>query len=53
MVASTVSKLSALLDSQMSDEQAQRLGYETVLRCVKATADAVLLPSGVRLCLAV
>lgn len=31
MVASTVSKLSALLDSQMSDEQAQRLGYETVL----------------------
>lgn len=31
MVASTVSKLSGLLDSQMSDEQAQRLGYETVL----------------------
>jgi enterobactin synthetase component F len=31
MVASTVSKLSALLDSQMSDEQAQRLGYETLL----------------------
>ena len=31
MVASTVSKLSGLLDSQMSDEQVQRLGYETVL----------------------
>ncbi|HGN8721600.1 TPA: enterobactin non-ribosomal peptide synthetase EntF [Enterobacter bugandensis] len=31
MVASTVGKLSALLDSQMSDEQAQRLGYETLL----------------------
>ncbi|HBM2825266.1 TPA: enterobactin synthase subunit F, partial [Enterobacter hormaechei subsp. xiangfangensis] len=31
MVASTVSKLSALLDSQMSDEQAQRLGHETLL----------------------
>jgi enterobactin synthetase component F len=31
MVASTVSKLSSLLDSQMSDEQAQRLGYETLL----------------------
>ena len=31
MVASTVSKLSALLDSQLSDEQAQRLGYETLL----------------------
>ncbi|MCM7886905.1 enterobactin non-ribosomal peptide synthetase EntF [Enterobacter sichuanensis] len=31
MVASTVSKLSALLDSSMSDAQAQRLGYETLL----------------------
>lgn len=31
MVASTVSKLSALLDSAMSDEQAQRLGFETLL----------------------
>jgi enterobactin synthetase component F len=31
MVASTVSKLSGLLESQMSDEQAQRLGYETLL----------------------
>ncbi|WP_235894074.1 thioesterase domain-containing protein, partial [Oceanidesulfovibrio indonesiensis] len=31
MVASTVNKLGALLDSQMSDEQAQRLGYETLL----------------------
>lgn len=31
MVASTVSKLSALLDSQLSDEQAQRLGFETLL----------------------
>ncbi|MCK7145105.1 enterobactin non-ribosomal peptide synthetase EntF [Enterobacter bugandensis] len=31
MVASTVGKLSALLDSQLSDEQAQRLGYETLL----------------------
>ncbi|WP_312766808.1 enterobactin non-ribosomal peptide synthetase EntF [Enterobacter soli] len=31
MVASTVSKLSSLLDSQMSDEQVQRLGYETLL----------------------
>ncbi len=31
MVASTVSKLSVLLDSQMSDEQAQRMGYETLL----------------------
>jgi enterobactin synthetase component F len=31
MVASTVSKLSTLLDSPMSDEQAQRLGYETIL----------------------
>nr|HAS1763290.1 non-ribosomal peptide synthetase [Enterobacter asburiae] len=31
MVASSVSKLSALLDSQMNDEQAQRLGYETLL----------------------
>jgi enterobactin synthetase component F len=38
MVASTVSKLSTLLDSQMSDEQAQRLGYETFCRCVKAMA---------------
>ncbi|MFY9997401.1 MAG: enterobactin non-ribosomal peptide synthetase EntF [Leclercia sp.] len=31
MVASTVAKLSALLASEMSDEQAQRLGYETIL----------------------
>ncbi len=31
MVASTVNQLSTLLDSAMSDEQAQRLGYETVL----------------------
>jgi len=31
MVASTVAKLSALLDSDLSDEQAQRLGYETLL----------------------
>ena len=31
MVASTVSMLSALLDSSMNDEQAQRLGYETLL----------------------
>ncbi|WP_039031411.1 enterobactin non-ribosomal peptide synthetase EntF [Leclercia adecarboxylata] len=31
MVASTVGKLSALLSSEMSDEQAQRLGYETIL----------------------
>jgi enterobactin synthetase component F len=31
MVASTVSKLSTLLDSPISDEQAQRLGYETIL----------------------
>lgn len=31
MVASTVSRLSALLDSPISDEQAQRLGYETLL----------------------
>lgn len=31
MVASTVSKLSALLDLKMNDEQAQRLGYEAVL----------------------
>lgn len=31
MVASTVGKLSELLGSQMSDEQAQRLGYETLL----------------------
>ncbi|MGU0055903.1 thioesterase domain-containing protein [Enterobacter hormaechei] len=38
MVASTVSKLSALLDSQMSDEQAQRLGMKPFCRCVKATA---------------
>ncbi|HGH4632633.1 TPA: enterobactin non-ribosomal peptide synthetase EntF [Enterobacter kobei] len=31
MVASTVSKLSALLDLKMNDEQAQRLGHEAVL----------------------
>ncbi|RXX59585.1 non-ribosomal peptide synthetase, partial [Enterobacter cloacae] len=31
MVASTVCRLSALLDSPISDEQAQRLGYETLL----------------------
>lgn len=31
MVASTVGKLSALLASDISDEQAQRLGYETIL----------------------
>ena len=31
MVASTVGKLSALLTSGISDEQAQRLGYETIL----------------------
>ena len=31
MVASTVNQLSTLLDSSMSDEQAQRLGYETIL----------------------
>ncbi|ENY3727057.1 TPA: enterobactin non-ribosomal peptide synthetase EntF [Enterobacter kobei] len=31
MVASTVSKLSALLDLKMNDEQVQRLGYEDVL----------------------
>ncbi|MNB80093.1 Enterobactin synthase component F [compost metagenome] len=31
MVASTVGKLSALLASGMSDEQAQRLGYENIL----------------------
>ena len=31
MVASTVAKLSTLLASEMSDEQAQRLGYETIL----------------------
>ena len=31
MVAPTVGKLSALLASDISDEQAQRLGYETIL----------------------
>lgn len=31
MVASTVGKLSALLGSDISDEQARRLGYETIL----------------------
>ncbi len=31
MVASTVGKLSALLGSNISDEQARRLGYETIL----------------------
>jgi len=31
MVASTVGKLSALLASDISDEQARRLGYETIL----------------------
>ncbi len=31
MVASTVGKLSALLASDLSDEQARRLGYETIL----------------------
>ncbi len=31
MVASTVGKLSALLGSEISDEQARRLGYETIL----------------------
>ncbi|ROP59311.1 enterobactin synthetase component F [Enterobacter sp. BIGb0383] len=31
MVASTVAKLSALLESDLSDEQTQRLGYETLL----------------------
>lgn len=53
MVASTVGKLSALLDSQLSDEQAQRLGYETLLPLRRQRPDAVLLPSCVRLCLAV
>lgn len=31
MVAATVGKLSALLEAQISDEQARRLGYETLL----------------------
>lgn len=31
MVASTVNQLSTLLESSMSDEQAQRLGYEAIL----------------------
>lgn len=31
MVASTVNALSALVDSPLDDEQAQRLGYETIL----------------------
>ncbi len=38
MVASTVSKLSALLDLKMNDEQAQRLGMKPFCRCVKAMA---------------
>ncbi|MNE08860.1 Enterobactin synthase component F [compost metagenome] len=37
MVASTVNQLSTLLDSAMSDEQAQRLGYETVLPLRQST----------------
>lgn len=37
MVASTVNQLSTLLDSSMSDEQAQRLGYETILPLRQST----------------
>lgn len=37
MVAPTVGKLSALLASDISDEQAQRLGYETILPLREST----------------
>jgi hypothetical protein len=38
MVASTVGKLSALLAADLSDEQAQRLGWIRFCRCARATA---------------
>ncbi len=37
MVASTVGKLSALLASDLSDEQAQRLGFDAILPRASAT----------------
>ncbi|MFN1130330.1 enterobactin non-ribosomal peptide synthetase EntF [Lelliottia nimipressuralis] len=37
MVASTVNQLSTLLESTISDEQAQRLGYETLLPLRQST----------------
>jgi enterobactin synthetase component F len=52
MVASTVGKLSALLASDLSDEQAQRLGFDAAA-ARERRPDAVLLPSGFRFCLAV
>ncbi len=53
MVASTVGKLSALLAADLSDEQAQRLGLDTLLPLRERRPDAVLLPSGLRFRLAV
>ncbi len=53
MVASTVGKLSALLAADLSDEQAQRLGLDTLLPLRERRPDAVLLPSRLRLRLAV
>lgn len=53
MVASTVGKLSALLASDLSDEQAQRLGFDALLPLRERRPDAILLPSGFRFCLAV
>lgn len=45
MVASTVGKLSALLAADLSDEQAQRTGLDTLLPLRERRPDAVLLPS--------
>ncbi len=54
MVASTVGKLSALLAADLSDEQARRLGLDTLSAAARERRpDAVLLPSGLRLRLAV
>lgn len=53
MVASTVGKLSALLAADLSDEQARRLGWIRSAAARERRSDAVLLPSGLRLRLAV
>ena len=50
MVASTVGKLSALLAADLSDEQAQRTGLDTLAAARgERRPDAVLLPSRLRL----
>ncbi|XNM78695.1 phosphopantetheine-binding protein [Escherichia coli] len=48
MVASTVAKLATIIDGE--EDSSRRMGFETICRCVKVMADAVLFPSGVRFC---